>query len=135
MKKIFVYKSEIVNSDILICIGVNLKDIKKWADKKGTKEFRQMIKENGLRKFDKAMEKNAGFVHNIVNGKKSFYILWMENFTNRWESFEILLHEIVHFKQFQFINKAVDNEIEFEAYFIESTFRELRRLLFKELKL
>jgi hypothetical protein len=133
--KIFNYISEIFDLDVLVCIDAKAKDIKKWAEKNGSKEFNQFLKQNKLDNFDISTEKNSGFLMKAV-GNKNFYFLWLKDFENNWKDIEVLLHEIVHLKQYTWDDKLIGlSEVEFEAYFIESTFRGLRRRLFKELKL
>ena len=58
---------------------------------------------------------------------------WLKNFKNSWQELDILNHEIVHYRQYQFSDKQIINENEFEAYFEESVFRSIRRLLVKNL--
>jgi hypothetical protein len=62
-------------------------------------------------------------------------MLWLKSFDGSWDCLDTLLHEIIHIKQEKFKNCRIEDEREFEAYFVEYLFRELRRELKKQLKL
>ncbi|MFA6991930.1 MAG: hypothetical protein WC269_01455 [Candidatus Gracilibacteria bacterium] len=127
MKKIFIYDNDILNAQLLVCVGVSAKEIKKWADK-NSKNLKEIYKrKENVESTENAIKDNDGFVQYFTKDDKKFYLLWLKDFGNQWPYCEILLHEIVHFKQYQFANRNINNELEFESYFIESVFRELRR--------
>jgi len=132
--KIFNYNIDIFDLQLLVCVGSNENDIKKWADKNGTKEFKILVKQ-GLPMFNDNTH-NSGFVYRTTdkNGL-SYYILWLKKHDNSWECLDTLLHEIIHIKQEKFKACLIEDEREFEAYFVEYLFRVLRRELVKRLKL
>jgi len=130
MKKIFIYNIEIFDSQILVAVGVTAKQVDKWLKKNGLKSIKNVMNKEITNRFIEA-SKNDGFVQFITNGDITFYILWLKDF--KWEMtlLDILNHEIVHLRQFMFADKNIENELEFEAYFQESVFRELRKKLNK----
>jgi len=126
MKKIFVHKIEVFNSEILICVGVNFKDVVKWADK-NSKNLKAICKEKDNQKIIEEYSSNSlGFVTTFVKDNQDFYFVWLKDYKNEWDYLDVLNHEITHLRQFLFGNKGIKNEIEFEAYFQENTFRQLR---------
>jgi len=130
MKKIFVYNVAIFNTDLLVCVGVTINQIKKWIFKNAIKELKNKFRDKKMiEELDGLIKDNKGFVYLIGDKKKRFYFLYLTDFTNTWSDMDVLNHEIVHIKQAIFENRHTENETEFEAYFVESTFRELRKKL------
>jgi len=134
MKKIFVYTIEVFGLQILVAVGATAEQIKKWADK-NSKELKEIykIKEN-FENTEQAIEKNSGFVQVFTKDNIQFYFLWLQEYKNTWCRLDVLNHEVVHLRQFIFDNKKIINEVEFEAYFQESMFREIRKRLDKYIK-
>jgi hypothetical protein len=131
MKKIFVFDNEIFDSELLVCVGVKLKDVENWAKKNSNnltdilkvKENRKLIDDRFFCKSEK------GCLIKFEKDGLSFYILYLRDFKNTWADLDCLNHEIVHYKQFQWQDRNINNEIEFEAYFQENVFRQLRKKL------
>ena len=136
MKKsaIFVYISPIFDSELLVCIGSKIADIKKWAGK-NSKNLTGILKiEDNYKHISQVIDgKNSGAVFRFEKNGVNFYILWLEKYTGKWHDIYVLIHEITHYKQNLFITKAVIDETEFEAYFMEATLRDLIRLIGKNL--
>lgn len=133
MKKIFVHDIEIFDLELLVCVGVRRKDILSWA-KKNSEPTKKIFEDKIMDDFDD-FTKNSGFVKIYEdNNGVFFYILWLKEWENSWDSLDILNHEITHLRQFSFEHKNIENEIEFEAYFQENVFRTLRQRLNKFLK-
>ena len=125
-----VYTNEIFNSELLVCVSSSVKQIKQWANKNST-NLKEMFKnKDNLKILEENIKKQNGFVIYFTKEKKRYLILWLEHFNNTWDDLDVLNHELVHYKQFLFEDKKIDG-IEFEAYFIESTFRSIRRMLKK----
>lgn len=134
MKTIFTYKSEIFNSYLVVCAGKNYKQVLGYAKRNFRKEIINLIK-SSEELF--TIDGNAQFItlKNEDNGEKIQAILlkdWTDTDVNNYN----LLHEIVHYKQAQLdeATKFNGREDEFEAYFIESTFKEIREKLNSKLK-
>ena len=133
MKTIFTYKSEIINSYLIISVGKSYKEILKHAEKNYTKNAIGMIKafeENFI------MENHLGkFIEFYSDNGERLQIILMKDWKNEDNFKDTLLHEIIHFKQATVDSSTkYANESEFEAYFIESTFRQIREKLNSKLK-
>jgi len=134
MSKIFIYDNEIFNAQLLVCVSVSAKQIKAWADKNSKKYLKKILEtKTNIELLEKAVETNNGSIMLFKKNNSNYYILWLKNFKNSWQELDILNHEIVHYRQYQFSDKQIINENEFEAYFEESVFRSIRRLLVKNL--
>ena len=135
MKKIFIYTNEIFNSELLVAVEANENDLIKWAGKNGTKDLKEILKtQENINLIEDRIKKNSGIMFCFTKDNKNFFLMWLKAWRNNWEDLDVLNHEIVHYRQFIFENKNINNEIEFEAYFQESVCRELRRKLNKLLK-
>ena len=135
MKTIFVYDCKIINSELLVVVSKTAKEIKKWVEKRGSKGIKNVFKDNEcLNDFKEAIKKHPAFVIAFKNKDILYYILYLEKWENNWEWINILNHEIVHYKQYQFKDRGIKNENEFEAYFIETVSSELRQILNKKIK-
>lgn len=124
--------------DVLICVGDGKAiEIDKWMKKNGSKEAKTLMTKENIDYYDKMMEGSTGFMTEATHekNKKKFYIMWLKEWKHEWYPAEVLMHEINHLKQFVFENKGIEDEREMESYFLESTFRTLRRRLFKEIKI
>ena len=135
MKKIFIYTNEIFNSELLVAVEANENDLIKWAGKNGTKDLKEILKtKENINLIEEEIKKNSGVMFCFEKDNKFFFLMWLKTWRNNWEDLDTLNHEIVHYRQFIFEKKNINNEIEFEAYFQESVYRELRRKLNKLLK-
>jgi hypothetical protein len=134
---IFSHKINITSSDLLICVGVKKgKQIADWLNKYGTKEAKKLLTPEIIKELDESLTgKLNAFLYVLEQEDANFYFICLKEFKNKWECFETLLHEIIHYKQFQWRDMRIRDEIEFEAYFVEHCFRSLRKELFKRLKL
>lgn len=132
MKTIFLYKSEILNNYLVVCVGKNYNEILKHAEKKFEKEAVEMIQ--GFKELF-IIDGLAKFIEIGSEDGKIFQLILFKDWNNTEQDQSNLLHEIIHYKQAN-LDKATyyERESEFEAYFIESTFRQLREKLNKKLK-
>ena len=136
MNKIFLEKIAIFDIDIVVCVGSKLEDWEKWMKKvkfsesflKDYKYIRPQIQEG----FKILHEANNGCMACIKNEEGvNYYFLLLKKWEYSSQCYDTLLHEIVHLKQFLWEAKAIEKEIEFEAYFIENVFIQLRDKLNK----
>jgi len=132
-KTIFVHTIEIFSQQILICVGLRAEEIKKWADK-NSKNLKEILQTDDNFKKLQEISLASGFVVKFSKDGLSYYILWLKEYENHWDHLDVLNHEIVHLRQFTFLGKNIENEIEFEAYFQESVFKSIRTALSKKLK-
>ncbi len=129
MKNIFLFRDEILNDDLLVYIGKDEKRLFKWVEKHASKEAKKTYKDN-LDLIKNGLESAGCLTMLVRDDKHAIYLLSLRDWKNDWEHLETLVHEITHYKQFQFKNRRIGNEeLEFEAYFIENTFRQLREKL------
>lgn len=132
MKHFYLYTNEIFNSELLICVGLNtdqiVKRLPKYLTKDAVKVFQDRVNIECIRSQIEEKYVN-GFLVSFIKDGIAFYFLWFREFKDNWESFDLLNHEIVHYRQMQFEERGIKNEIEFEAYFQQSVCRSLRKLL------
>lgn len=132
MKKIFVYNCEILNSELLVCVGENIKEVEKWY-KKNSKNLTEILKNKDNKKFlEDCLKLNIVFY--FQKDDLDYWVLSLKDFKNDWYYLDVLNHEVRHYCQGQFKNREINEEKEFEAYFQESVFRELRQKLNKFIK-
>ena len=140
MKEISLQKIEVFDIDIIISVGGNFKDWEKFKKTfKFSKYFLKDYKfiEPQIKEGYKVLsENNKGCMACIKNEKGiRYYFLMLEDWARTMEKYDTLMHEIIHLKQFLWEAKRIGvEEIEFEAYFIESTFIKLRDVLNAKLK-
>lgn len=134
MKKIFVHNIEIFKTDVLICVGVKIEEIKKWADKYSKPMKFILNDKTEYKAIEELMSGSIGMACELKKDNTPYYFMWLKEFGNNWDDINTLNHEIVHLKQFLFKNKGINDEIECEAYFQETTFDVLRRKLTKFIK-
>jgi 3-methyladenine DNA glycosylase AlkD len=134
MKGIFIYRNDIFNEELLICVGVTAEEIKRWSER-NSKILKKIYKDGEILKATKDnIESSTGFVQFFIMDGFKYYILWLKNYNNNWEWIDVLNHEVVHYRQELFKERGISDEREFEAYLHESIFRELRILLNKHCK-
>lgn len=133
-KAIFVHNVEIFDSDLLVCVGCDSNDISDFIKSKGGKEFKKVFDDEIKKDLQNAIEGNAGLVFKIERDKIHWYILWLKQYQHTWDDILVLTHELIHYKQFQFEKKLIRNEIEFEAYFIESCLDTISKRILKEIR-
>lgn len=132
--KVIVIPIKIVRTQVLVCVGVTKNYLHNWAKrKKITKEAKEIIKQIPDEVFDL---KRGGYTFSMVNKERDekFFIIFLADYKNYWDYAETLLHEIVHLKQSIFEWRDIRDELEFEAYFIETVFNQIRTALEKFLK-
>lgn len=134
-KDIFIENINIFDADLIVCFGSNLVDFEYWY-----KENKKNISKNFNKDYAELLPQiKRGFEH-LLNGSNGCCSMLSANenkyyflFLNKWEKtigdYDTLLHEIVHLKQFHWERKGITDEVEFEAYFIEKTFVQLRNKL------
>jgi len=133
-KTIFTHTVEIFDSELLVCVGCDSNDISNFIKSNGGKEFKEVFDDEVKKDLQTAIEGNAGLVYKIERDKICWYILWLKQYQHTWENILVLTHEIIHYKQFQFEKKGIKNEIEFEAYFIESCLDTISKRILKEIR-
>jgi hypothetical protein len=129
MKNIFVYENKIFSTEILIVVNSDYNKLKKWILKNAEDNLKDYFKKDiGIEKFTNF--KNCdGAMHYIEYKNETYFILVIKYFNDKWIKYELLLHEIVHLKQHMFKERNIEDENEFEAYFIQNTFSDIRTLL------
>jgi len=129
LKHFYIYTNEIFDSDLLICVGLNTEQIIKKLpniSKLSKKAFKDNIEyiANGINE-----PHVDGFVVSLRENGLSYFFMWLRDWKYDWTHFDLLNHEIVHYRQMLFEEKGIKDEMEFEAYFQKSVFRSLRKLL------
>lgn len=121
MKKINKVYVHIFDIDVIFVVDTEYKYIKKWAKKQKDKPLIEGLKTKQLKeKFDNIANFTACFLINDI----PYYFIVLESADK-----SILLHEITHFKQMLFEDAAIEDEGEFEAYFMQSTYRQFSNFL------
>jgi hypothetical protein len=135
--KIFSQVFEIFDAEMVVCVGIKSgNNLATWLKKFGVKKVKNLLSKENIAEIDSIIAKRyEGFIYRVTKDKENYYFLYLRDFKNSWQSFDVLLHELVHYKQLQWENKRIKDEFEFEAYFVESCYRVLRRKLFKILKI
>jgi hypothetical protein len=135
MKKIFIYKIEIFGDEIVFCVGVKAKDVSEWLKKNNGKKniIKLFNRKETIEEFDE-LSKSPGFVREYDEPDVHLCLVYLKDYNFMEDELDILNHEIVHLRQFLFKHKDIKEEIEFEAYFQQNVFRELRHKLNKYLK-
>ena len=127
MKKIFIQNWGTYQNETLVCIGVNIKEIKYYCMRN-----KLIFNNNVLHTLEKNINKTLlGFV--LVNDDGTSF-LWLKEFKNKWKYYETLMHELHHLVFIIFGNKLMESEMEAQAYQFEYLFREIRKNLTKETK-
>lgn len=136
---IFSHKIDIFGTDLLVGVGVkNAKQLDAWLKKYAIKSAKNIITKEVAKDLDEALSSTlAGFLYVIENKDKyRYYFIFLKEFKFSSYHYDVLLHELIHYKQEQWKNRLIkDSEIEFEAYFIEMLFKQVRNILLKKLKL
>lgn len=131
-KQIFTYEIDIFGDDpILICVGVDGDETMKFIEKKNPDIYKKRFKNDDWLKDalnDNTCEAKTIYMQDN-DGTKTLAV-HIHEWENNWKSWDLLLHELVHLKQYLWKIKGVTiNEEEFEAYFIVWIFTDLRRIL------
>jgi len=140
-KKIFLEPIAIFNSEIIVCVGATFKNFEEWINKtKLSKSFKKDykdIKPQIEKGFKILKETSLGCMICLKNKEGiCYFLLLLRTWGFEMSSYDVLLHEVIHYKQFQWEAKTIGaEEIEFEAYFIENVFLQLRNSLNKLYKL
>jgi len=131
-KHFYLYHNEIFDSELLICIGLRADRIVKRLPKYISKKAVEIFKDKDNIDFLESEITQNHITGIFVRFKKdgiSYFFMWLREFKNNWECLDWLNHEIVHYRQMLFEEKKIEGEPEFEAYFQQSVFRSLRKLL------
>ena len=111
-------------NQILISVGGTYKEmvdylVKEKIDITDFQEFKEHI-ENFTGKGDKGFE---------MMNEKGQILLYLKEFKDNWETYEVLLHEVCHIVQDLFDQRGMVGEKEAFAYELEYLFRNIRKLL------
>jgi hypothetical protein len=132
---IFIHDVKPFNSQMLVCVGSTGIQIDAWLRKNAIKSAKNLLNKENI----KWIEENTHLKGFVLRKKDeeglSTYVLWLKQWINKWEPINTLLHELIHYKQAQWKDRFIsEDEEEFEAYFLENLFDDLRRELNKRLK-
>lgn len=131
MKTIFIYDNKILATELLVLVGIKLKDLEKWA-KKYSSKLEKILKD--VPDNIEYMLSQQGSFYGFNNGKHTVDILYLDKWEKGDNYSSLLLHELVHYKQSIFRERKIKDEEEFESYFIQNTWRELKIILDKKIK-
>lgn len=131
MKTIFIYDNKILATELLVLVGIKLKDLEKWA-KKYSSKLEKILKD--VPDNIEYMLSQQGSFYGFNNGKHTVDILYLDKWEKGDNCSSLLLHELVHYKQSIFRERKIKDEEEFESYFIQNTWRELKIILDKKIK-
>ena len=114
---------------MIVCVGVEVKDLKDWIKKEATKESKaDLLKWAGENSdfFDRVSEgKQLGYA--ICHSEKNYLIMILQKYKDDWSYWECLVHELSHILDWIVEWKMLQGESEARAYLHEWLFREIRR--------
>jgi len=123
--KIIIVPIEILKAELEICVGVSKDYFLKWhKTKKVTKEAKEVS--DGIPDDFFSIKGGTTGLCTVINHKKSglnFYFIHLGDWENSWDNLELLVHEIIHFKNYLFESHKISEEQEFESYFVEYVFK------------
>lgn len=114
----------------IIIVNKKGKEVLDWLEKDNKETFKANYLNGGL---DKLIDHtgDGAFIY-YETDEIVFRGICLNEYSDEWKVYELLLHEIVHFKQKIWETSAIGaEEKEFESYFIESTFRVVRGKLWE----
>jgi hypothetical protein len=129
-KYISYFDADIFKCETLLSIACSYEDIVKFSNKKFIdRQFRKFIESR-----EKIIKKNIDFANGFVCFDKNngFGILWMKEFTDVWDNYEILVHELYHLVDYISEQKQIEEGGEARAYLMEYVFNKTRRMIQKE---
>lgn len=130
VKTIFVQDWGTYPNQTLVCLGAKPKEILAYAKRiKAKPILLKWLTEEVDKSIKESIEKDhlGFFMHN--DGRS---ILWLREFTDNWDFYGVLLHEL-HHAVFVILgsNKKMEEEIEAQAYQFEYLFQQIRRKIQK----
>lgn len=127
IKKIFIQDMGIFTNEILVCVGVNQKEMLGFAKNKKNKLGKEAIKwlERDSGKLFKLLDENSG-VSAWNDGK---FILVLKEWKYDWDWLSVLLHEVHHIVEQMAEYKMFEKEKECKAYLMEYLFKNIRKKL------
>lgn len=136
MKTLFDTTINIIPATLHVCVGMDSNEILDWAKKnKDTRLAGVFSDKNTIKYFNDGIDGSNGFFMTLTHPKKGkVFILWLKEFGREFCYTDILIHEVIHFKQMIFDLCRIENEREFEAYFVESITRGIRSKLLQQKK-
>lgn len=126
-KKRFNYFQEwgTYNIDTLVSVGTSYDQLLNYATRLKAKKDNLEALRNGKEKIISLMERPAMFI-DLPNGN----ILWIKKYEDKWEFYEILVHELFHAVYMVLgQDQRMLKEEEAMAYQIEFLFREIGKKL------
>jgi hypothetical protein len=121
---IFVQDTGVYTDQILVCAGASKKDVIAFNKKKrAIKPFQEWLK-NETSLYQEA-EKNEGIY--AQNDDVQGSVLMLRPFEDKWDYWEVLIHELHHAVEFLAKRKAMQEETEAKAYLQGYLFRSIRR--------
>ena len=130
-QKPLVFSQEInpYRHEMIICVGANVGDVKKWLKKFGRKEVKadylKLLGENE-KLFTKILNGDQlGYA--LANLKKHDLVLILPRLKDKWEYWESLIHELSHVLDWLCDWKMLNGETEARAYLHEWLFNQIRR--------
>lgn len=132
MKTIFTYRDNIFNTDLVVIVGVGEKRLLNYAKKNFNEKSYTCIAECKDVIIDSIGD--GGTFLTLEKDGFIMHVLILDDWVNDYASIDLLIHEITHYKQAMFGDRGVEKEHEFEVYFIQSTFRQIREKLNSKLK-
>lgn len=115
--------------DYLVVINRNGEDVSEYLKMIDKKTYDEVYKNSDFtERFNELLD---GGVLNLKFGEFSADVIVLRKFGDIWQDYELLMHEVVHLKQNFFNERSIMGEYEFEAYWIESTFRQIRKKIYE----
>lgn len=115
------------NKDIFVCTGYSAKEIVGAIKKQKAVKWMVEFVEKEQTGWQKLIDANCAFVS--AEEKHCAMVLRLRAFTDSWDFWETLIHEISHVVDMMAENQAFEKETEARAYLAEHLFHEIRRRL------
>jgi hypothetical protein len=122
-KVVFVVSFGTYNNNLLVSVGQTYKELQNSAKKL---LFKGTILDNEDVNYYITDQCVSGLFHKTNTGD---YVIWLKEFSNKWYSYEVLLHELHHVVHNFSYFTAMTREMEAQAYLFEHLFRESRKRL------
>lgn len=126
-KQSFLQETAQWRKDIFVCSGMSAKEIltgiKRFKPKKWILDF----VESKQKDWQELIDNGCAFV--AMEGTHGAFIVCLRPFSDNWEFWETLVHELAHLVDGMAERQHFQNETEARAYLQEFLFREIRRKL------